>query len=439
VKLSAPRNENPLRALLFGCFACVCVVLVSGSCCLADVGIDIRSDGVLIDGDDIPYVAAIADGSELISISISAGETAQTFSPSETQPIVGSPTGCQLRFSGAGVGRFNPQITLKFRDGSTQTHGEVFQIENTAPELTFEGVGLALADGGQHVVVSARAHDDVDIRYVAFSVTGLRASDLRAAGGVVAQARERAFATTNGFQRVYPVGDDQEIFTLSVPVTTELDASAIAHDGVVLVDVVAADASSNQASLSRISFTGDDVVEEASHLEVQPSRVIFTNLLETATLIPSVAFQFRGLTPLPGPGNGIAYESSHPDLIGVTAGGTVYPLAETNGANIPDYVTFCTDCHNSSSDIWSTQLGRYLHKFDWATEKHGRGAATDDDYEDFYWYGGPYLDSQAGSYVMSCMDCHEAHGSSNSYLARATVNGAAADLTRGDVNPWGDW
>jgi hypothetical protein len=161
--------------------------------------------------------------------------------------------------------------------------------------------------------------------------------------------------------------------------------------------------------------------------------------LETATLIPSVAFQFRGLTPLPGPGNGIAYESSHPDLIGVTAGGTVYPLAETNGANIPDYVTFCTDCHNSSSDIWSTQLGRYLHKFDWATEKHGRGAATDDDYEDFYWYGGPYLDSQAGSYVMSCMDCHEAHGSSNSYLARATVNGAAADLTRGDVNPWGDW
>ncbi|MBW1744556.1 MAG: hypothetical protein JRJ47_14185, partial [Deltaproteobacteria bacterium] len=112
---------------------------------------------------------------------------------------------------------------------------------------------------------------------------------------------------------------------------------------------------------------------------------------------------------------------------------------QQNGANIPDYVTFCTDCHNSSNDIWSTQLGRYLHKFDWATEKHGRGAATDDDYEDFYWYGGPYLDSQAGSYVMSCMDCHEAHGSSNSYLARATVNGGSANLTRGDVNPWGDW
>ena len=112
---------------------------------------------------------------------------------------------------------------------------------------------------------------------------------------------------------------------------------------------------------------------------------------------------------------------------------------QQNGANVPDYVTFCTDCHNSSNDIWSTQLGRYLHKFDWATEKHGRGAATDDDYEDFYWYGGPYLDSQAGSYVMSCMDCHEAHGSSNSYLARATVNGGSADLTRGDVNPWGNW
>jgi hypothetical protein len=114
--------------------------------------------------------------------------------------------------------------------------------------------------------------------------------------------------------------------------------------------------------------------------------------------------------------------------------------AQQNGGNIPDYVTFCTDCHNNSNDIWSTPLERDLHKFDWATEKHGRGAATDaGDYDDFLYYGSPYRDDQSGSYVMSCMDCHEAHGSSNSYLARATVNGAAAELIKGSLNDWRDW
>ncbi len=170
--------------------------------------------------------------------------------------------------------------------------------------------------------------DDGDITYAGFSVTGIRASDLRAAGGVVARARKTAFAATSGFRRVYPVTDDQEIFTLTVEMTSELSPDEIAHDGVVLADIVAADASGNQRSVSEIAFTGEDVVEKASDLQVQPSEITFTNILETAALIPSVQFEFRGRTPLPGLGKGITYESSAPDCVSVTPGGVVYPRTE---------------------------------------------------------------------------------------------------------------
>lgn len=58
---------------------------------------------------------------------------------------------------------------------------------------------------------------------------------------------------------------------------------------------MAVDASGNQKSFSTIAFTGDNVDEVANSLVASPSRIIFTNLLETATIGPSVDFQFRGL------------------------------------------------------------------------------------------------------------------------------------------------
>lgn len=105
------------------------------------------------------------------------------------------------------------------------------------------------------------------------------------------------------------------------------------------------------------------------------------------------------------------------------------------GANMPDYVTFCTECHNDSNDIYSTQLGRYLHKFDWDTEKHGRAAASDGGgYTDF-WY--PYYDNQSGNYVLSCTDCHEPHGSPNPFLIRQRVNDRTASIP-GGKGEWAD-
>ena len=330
-------NRAFLRVFYIGLF--VLAAGVSGA--FADVGIDIRSDGILLqDQDPVSYVAAIDNCTDLMTISVEAGNTRQTVSPADTSRIAGSSSGCELQFEGTGVDRLTPRVTLILTDGTTRIHSESFQIEKNAPQLTFEAVRLAEVNGRQYLVISASATDDIDLNYLGFDATGLRASDLRAAGGVVARARQQAFAATNGLQRIYPISDDQQLFELSLEVSSELSAAAIAHDGVVLVDIVAVDASGNQTALSKISFTGEDVVEAAADLQVQPGRIIFTNLLETAAITPSVDYQFRGRTPLPGPGTGVSYASSHPDLIAVTAGGIVYPLAETAGETVSITVSY---------------------------------------------------------------------------------------------------
>ena len=108
-----------------------------------------------------------------------------------------------------------------------------------------------------------------------------------------------------------------------------------------------------------------------------------------------------------------------------------------DGSNLPDYVTFCTDCHNSSTTIYSNELDRDLYMFDWATEKHGRAEASDGG--DYYDLRSPYSDTESGSYVMSCMDCHEPHGAANSFLTRKWVNGWSAVLTEASLNDWRSW
>ncbi|MBW1860507.1 MAG: hypothetical protein JRI70_10715, partial [Deltaproteobacteria bacterium] len=108
-----------------------------------------------------------------------------------------------------------------------------------------------------------------------------------------------------------------------------------------------------------------------------------------------------------------------------------------DGSNLPDYVTFCTDCHNSSTVIYSEELDRDLYQFDWATEKHGGGAASDN--TNYYDLRSPYSESQSGMYVLSCTDCHEPHGSPNSFLTRKWVNGSTASLIEGSPNDWRTW
>lgn len=91
-----------------------------------------------------------------------------------------------------------------------------------------------------------------------------------------------------------------------------------------------------------------------------------------------------------------------------------------DGSNLADYVTFCTDCHNTTNIVYSTTLGRNLKTIDWNNEKHGKGNADGSLCGD-----APYPSGASGlGKVLSCTDCHEPHGSPNAFLTRQEVNGA---------------
>ena len=40
-------------------------------------------------------------------------------------------------------------------------------------------------------------------------------------------------------------------------------------------------------------------------------------------------------------------------------------VGEADGGKTPDYVAFCTSCHNKDTTLWSTTLNRELKKLDW--------------------------------------------------------------------------
>lgn len=104
-----------------------------------------------------------------------------------------------------------------------------------------------------------------------------------------------------------------------------------------------------------------------------------------------------------------------------------YDQAGANGSNVPDYVIFCTDCHNESNSIYSATLGDNLATIDWESEEHGQGNDSGGQKGD---RTAPYTEDgtrntgeKAADFVLSCMDCHEPHGSASEYLLRTQVNG----------------
>lgn len=118
--------------------------------------------------------------------------------------------------------------------------------------------------------------------------------------------------------------------------------------------------------------------------------------------------------------------------------------ATTDGSNLPDYVTFCSDCHNATNVIYSTTLGRNVKYIDWGRTNRtnqpgdyhgsvrrcfgvdGNGDAWRGDLKD------PFHAANYVNFITCCTDCHEPHGSAKEFLLRVSVNGVnhAADWTR---------
>lgn len=100
-------------------------------------------------------------------------------------------------------------------------------------------------------------------------------------------------------------------------------------------------------------------------------------------------------------------------------------VGDQNGANTPDYNSFCTSCHNPDKTIWSTTLNRDLKKVNFGDtglgqEKHGALARDGSGF-----FRAPYAAAAAlkSNFILSCLDCHEPHGSQNIMLLRRRING----------------
>jgi hypothetical protein len=106
------------------------------------------------------------------------------------------------------------------------------------------------------------------------------------------------------------------------------------------------------------------------------------------------------------------------------------PTSEPDGLSTPDYVSFCLECHGilANKDITSTTIyvddytvGKTLSKIDWSSDgdKHGGYPREGGlDAMDPYPSG-----STPSNLIMSCLDCHEPHGSRHIMLLRDRVNG----------------
>jgi hypothetical protein len=100
-------------------------------------------------------------------------------------------------------------------------------------------------------------------------------------------------------------------------------------------------------------------------------------------------------------------------------------IGEADGGNTPDYVSFCTSCHKPDNTLLSTTLNREVKKINWETlgpqlDKHGAQLRDGADF-----FREPYAGAAAlkSNFVLSCLDCHETHGSPNTMMLRRRING----------------
>jgi hypothetical protein len=107
----------------------------------------------------------------------------------------------------------------------------------------------------------------------------------------------------------------------------------------------------------------------------------------------------------------------------------------SDGSNLPDYVTFCMDCHQYEQ-IDPDRGGATVKAIIWegaGADIHG--AAIDACNPAFALFKGtlkpPYEpDNPTKNYILSCLDCHEPHGNyKRLHLIRLRINGATVGTT----------
>ncbi|MEJ2063568.1 MAG: Ig-like domain-containing protein [Reinekea sp.] len=339
--------------------------------------IDIRANQILTESlQDVRYRISVERCPEIADVSING----KSLSLSEAIRTVEMGNRCEFDVLLSGQGRFAPSVTVTDINGQSVSHHESFSVESNLPSLEFNSVSITGTSQDQWLELHLNANDDVDITSVSVDVLGLRASVLAEVGGVVDDAANSAFASTNGYQVIVPHQESQTEFVLRVPVDESLSASEIQHDGVVLIDAQAKDASGNVASFNRIAFTGEDVQEGIQGVRVEPDTLVLTNALEQRQLSTIVDFEFRGEVRLNTQTSGLSYSSSDTSKVLVTDEGVVFPLQETSEPvavivnygtdiiNVPvtvDYSKVLTSLSPVSPSLHLPSLNRYYDFTDW--------------------------------------------------------------------------
>ncbi len=103
-----------------------------------------------------------------------------------------------------------------------------------------------------------------------------------------------------------------------------------------------------------------------------------------------------------------------------------------DGSDLPDYVTFCLDCHQYQQ-IDPDNGSRTVKAIDYANERHGVYPSNNSSASCCGIQEGtlkvPYVDFENSNYVLSCLDCHEPHGAKKrKHLIRRIINGQEVAL-----------
>jgi hypothetical protein len=124
--------------------------------------------------------------------------------------------------------------------------------------------------------------------------------------------------------------------------------------------------------------------------------------------------------------------------------GTHEPAGDgiSDGSNLPDYVTFCMDCHKDFQydPLRDKSVKAIVWDYSYGPKPNRHGAYPANDctswLTDESTTRAPFIDPDA-NYVLSCLDCHEPHGTKKRFhLIRRMINGE--EVTAVGKDSWGN-